>query len=715
MDQQPARPRRAESNIALDMATASDRAREFARAGRHSWVVRFLRVGLPIASVLAVGGYAIPLILSMGFASRGIEVAAVQIDTKNLTMQRPKYVGFGKDGERFEVRAKEAVSDIRQNSPVRLNDIDGDIAQKTGVVTKLKATWGTYDQKKDLLELYERIDIDGSTGMKARLSRATVYTKESRVISDEPIYAETATGNIRAKSMVLNSKSHQATFKDNVQVHLKSNAPAASSGATAKAKAPPAMPALSANSGQPIVVTSQQLDVDDTAKTALFRRDVIARQGDATLLAPELDVLYAGKASIDGSPTPATSDTPAEAQTKLKSIQARGRVTMTNKDDKAESDTVDYDAALEKVFLRGNVVMTSVNDRHATARLAEFDQKADTALLAGDVVVTQGRNILKGRRLFADRKAGRTRLDSPAQDGAAAARISTLFYQNEQKAQPVKVAAKPDEPATSLFSTTFKTDPNAPIDVAADTLDIYDIKKTAVYLGDVVARQGEFIVRTPEMTAFYSGNAGLAGGPAVVTKSADPAQQGSAQLTRIEARQKVAVTAKDGQRVTGDWADFDVKSNKIIIGGKVLVFQGKNVVEGSRLVIDLTTGRSNFEQTPDTAHPTSATTSSIGATKGGTTSGPAVSSAVSGATSFCPPGVVCSDGIVRSKQRVRAVLYPKEVEAKGKQKAGEVLGAAAASGVLPTGGDGKVGKIKKRVEAATTSSWDSTTNPEKKP
>jgi lipopolysaccharide transport protein LptA/LPS export ABC transporter protein LptC len=712
MDQQARSPRRMETDPSQGIATAGDRAREFSRARRHSALVRMLRVGLPAVSVLAVAGYAATLLMTSGFSARGVEVSAIQIDTKNLTMQHPKYVGFGKSGERFEIRARDAVADFRKQGPLRLNAIDGDITQTNGVITRMKAAWGTYDQKKELLELYDKIDIDGSTGMKARLTRATVYTKENRVTSDEPIYAEMDTGSIRANTMVLNAKSHQATFKDAVRVRLKPNRPAPGADAAAKARTATALPGLAANSGQPIEVTSRQLDVDDTAKTALFRRDVVARQGDATLSAPELDVLYSGRASLDGPAAPGASASAPPAipsdSAKLKSIQARGRVLMTNKDDRAESDTVDYDAANEKIILNGNVVMTSVNERRVTTHTVEIDQKADTALLTGNVVVTQGRNVMRSRRLFTDRKAGRTRLDSPAQDGLPAARISTLFYQNEQKAHAIK-APKADESANSLFSTTFKTDPGAPIDVSADTLDIFDQKKNAVYHGDVIARQGEFVVRTSEMTAYYSGQANLAGNPAVTAK-ADPGQQGGAQLTRIEARQKVVVTAKDGQRATGDWADFDVKTNKVVIGGKVLVFQGKNVVEGTRLVIDLTSGQSSFEQAPDGGRPPvhGATASLPGQKTPGASRG-AVSSAVSGGSSLCPPGVVCSDGVIRTKQRVRAVIYPKDVEAKGKQKAKELVGAATASGVIPSRSqnDGSSSKSKKPAEA--TSSWDSTT------
>ena len=55
------------------------------------------------------------------------------------------------------------------------------------------------------------------------------------------------------------------------------------------------------------------------------------------------------------------------------------------------------------------------------------------------------------------------------------------------------------------------------------------------------------------------------------------------------------ITSKDGQTATGDWATFDVKANTVLLGGHVVVTRGKDVAEGPRLKIDLTTGMYRFE------------------------------------------------------------------------------------------------------------------------
>ena len=701
-------PRAGSSGAAQTIASASDRARAFRLARRHSVMVRFMRLTLPLIAVGLIGIYTATVMSMSALRSKGVTAGPISIDPKNLTMQAPRYDGFGKDGSRYVVRAREAITDLKQTGPVRLNDIDGVITQTSGVVTNLKAVWGTFDQKKDILELYEKIDIDGSNGTRARLTRATVHTKESRVVSDEPVIAENDTSIIRSRRMTLNNKSRQATFTEAVHVTLKpnpKNADAAKTGdalkAAAKQSAAPL--GLAANSGQPVDVKAERLDVDDYAKTALFRQDVIAKQGDAILQAPELDVLYEGKATLDGgaSATKAAEATDAtkppakpEEQSKLKTIRARGGVIMTNKDDRATSETLDYDAATERAVLKGNVVMTSTNERQATARQVDLDQKADTALLTGSVVVVQGKNTMKAERMFVNRKAGTTRLESPG------GRIFTQFYQNQAGKPETKAKAdakeKPAEPASPL-AVSFKTDPNAPIDVESDTLDVEDLKKQAIYRGKVVAKQGDFIVETAQMTAFYTGQAGIAsdqpglpaakgpkGGPRVDTKAekgdkTDGSQ--SAQLTRIEARQKVIITGKDGQKAVGEWADFDTKANTVTMGGKVTLAtpQGTvNMPPTKRLVIDMTTGISHFIDDPNA--PPSQATPAVSA------AGPAsdaASGAAAAAAAKAPPA---------PQERIRVLLNPRAKSGEG-------------------GGGGSILDISRKSGKTGGSAWDATTTP----
>ena len=77
-------------------------------------------------------------------------------------------------------------------------------------------------------------------------------------------------------------------------------------------------------------------------------------------------------------------------------------------------------------------------------------------------------------------------------------------------------------------------------------------------------------------------------------QSATPGPGGSSSIRRLEAKGNVVVTQKD-QVVTGETAVFDTKANLITMLGGVVLTQGKNVLRGDRLMVDMTTGVSRVE------------------------------------------------------------------------------------------------------------------------
>jgi lipopolysaccharide export system protein LptA len=77
-------------------------------------------------------------------------------------------------------------------------------------------------------------------------------------------------------------------------------------------------------------------------------------------------------------------------------------------------------------------------------------------------------------------------------------------------------------------------------------------------------------------------------------QSTTPGPGGSSSIKRLEARGSVVVTQKD-QVVTGETAVFDTKTNLITMLGGVVLTQGKNVLRGDRLLVDMTSGVSRVE------------------------------------------------------------------------------------------------------------------------
>jgi len=154
--------------------------------------------------------------------------------------------------------------------------------------------------------------------------------------------------------------------------------------------------------------------------------------------------------------------------------------------------------------------------------------------------------------------------------GAALLALASTFGPSTLQAQSM---------SEKLAGLTTKSD--QPIDIEADKLEVLDSEKRAIFSGNVMAKQGGMTLRTRELSVNYTGKQGLSGS--------------NANITRIKATGKVLITTDNNQTATSDWADFQVVEQVMTIGGNVVLSQGENVIKGDRLVIDLKTGRSRFE------------------------------------------------------------------------------------------------------------------------
>jgi lipopolysaccharide export system protein LptA len=154
----------------------------------------------------------------------------------------------------------------------------------------------------------------------------------------------------------------------------------------------------------------------------------------------------------------------------------------------------------------------------------------------------------------------------------------------------------------------FSQNRDQPIQIEAATLEMRDKKKEATFSGNVKVIQGDTTMTSKTLVVFYeSSGASAAGAPAATPASAKaapakgapipaaaPGPGGASSIKRLEARGNVVVTQKD-QVVTGETAVFDTKTNLVTMLGGVILTQGKNVLRGDRLMVDMTTGVSRVE------------------------------------------------------------------------------------------------------------------------
>jgi lipopolysaccharide export system protein LptA len=135
----------------------------------------------------------------------------------------------------------------------------------------------------------------------------------------------------------------------------------------------------------------------------------------------------------------------------------------------------------------------------------------------------------------------------------------------------------------------FQQNRGEPVRIEAATLEVREREKHATFSGNVKVVQGDTTLRCKSLVVFYEQK----GAPGDM-KTTSLGTGGQQQISRLEARGGVTVTQKD-QTATGETGLLDMRANTVTLVGNVVVSQGRNVLRGNRLVVDLATGVSRVE------------------------------------------------------------------------------------------------------------------------
>ena len=153
---------------------------------------------------------------------------------------------------------------------------------------------------------------------------------------------------------------------------------------------------------QPIEITSDKLVLEQNQRIATFTGNVDALQGDTALRTDLLRVFYTSEEERQAT----------GSQQTVRLLEAEGNVIITQPGETAEGDNGTYDLAAGKMVLLGNVVLT------------------------------RGKNVVRGDRLDVDRNTGVSVVSVSRKPSASGQgdRVRALFVPEPQP------AAKPAQP-----------------------------------------------------------------------------------------------------------------------------------------------------------------------------------------------------------------------------------------------------------------------------
>ncbi|HET9428797.1 MAG TPA: LptA/OstA family protein [Allosphingosinicella sp.] len=114
-------------------------------------------------------------------------------------------------------------------------------------------------------------------------------------------------------------------------------------------------------------------------------------------------------------------------------------------------------------------------------------------------------------------------------------------------------------------------DTDAPVDVAADRIEVQDRADRAIFSGNVEVRQGSLRLSSARLTVAYSSTGGI-------------------EIRRLEASGGVTLRSPS-ETARSEFAIYDLDQRLVTMIGGVTLTRGASHVEGGRLVLDLDTGR----------------------------------------------------------------------------------------------------------------------------
>jgi len=199
-----------------------DSERAFQSARRHSRMVRFLRVAIPLAVLLGFTGiflisYFNPLRM---LARLPINVGDLVVSGSKITMEQPRLSGFTRDDRAYELSADAAKQDLTKPDLIELRNIRAKVQMQDKSMMEMSATAGIYNSKSEILKLDQNILLSSSAGYRGELSEALIDIRKGYVVSEHPVAVDMLQGKLNANRLEIVDSGDLVRFDGGVSMTL---------------------------------------------------------------------------------------------------------------------------------------------------------------------------------------------------------------------------------------------------------------------------------------------------------------------------------------------------------------------------------------------------------------------------------------------------------------------------------------------------------------
>lgn len=212
-----------------DASQRTNLERTVRSAGRHSRLVRVLRIALPVAVVVGLGTYVVLTYYNpMAVLAKLPSVSGkLGVQGTKITMESPKIVGIGRNQRGYTVTAETAVQDIKQPDQLELKNLRAEIEMADSDILVVTAKTGTYYTKTDKVTLREHVVFTTAQGLNAKMREAVVDMKKGTLQSDQFVDFKLPSGRVQANGVEIEDSGEVVRFTRGVIFDLDADEPEA--------------------------------------------------------------------------------------------------------------------------------------------------------------------------------------------------------------------------------------------------------------------------------------------------------------------------------------------------------------------------------------------------------------------------------------------------------------------------------------------------------
>ncbi|ORE92827.1 hypothetical protein ATO4_16580 [Aurantimonas sp. 22II-16-19i] len=198
------------------MASSASRQAEFARAARHSRVVRALKIGLPIlaAAILVTGAVLLWLARSV---TDDVSITSASIDDGSVVMQDPRMSGVDSKNRPYQLIAQRAVQSL-DGGGISLDAIEAKVSIGEDATADIRADAGYYDATAGILQLTKGISVETTNGVSVKLAGADIDLASGTMNGKGPVLIRSGTQTIQSQSLTVSDSGKMLSFGGRVKM-----------------------------------------------------------------------------------------------------------------------------------------------------------------------------------------------------------------------------------------------------------------------------------------------------------------------------------------------------------------------------------------------------------------------------------------------------------------------------------------------------------------